>query len=197
MTPTPPSSSGKTPLPLSDTQTILQPPSARLQSRNPAGTGFIVLPEPELEELERLLDELIAKAPARCGLVLDRTGMILSNSGDFHPITPQVMGATAAGIIAALNTMVARAASQEIHVRFYGSDVDRIHFLLLGERMILCLLLSRGTNSTSVRNAVRQFASRMSPLLERYRPDKKQGEELMKSVKFIESKLDSLFKDKG
>ncbi len=158
-------------------------------------TNVYAIPPDQLDSLDRALEELIDKSKARCGIILDRTGMILAYAGDFHPVNPQVMGATAAGVIAALNSMVSRAASPEINVRFYGSDVDRIHFLLLGERLILCLLLGRHAMGGNVRSAVRQFSGAIDPLLSRFRPDAKQAEEVMKSVQFIESKLDDMFKD--
>jgi hypothetical protein len=156
-------------------------------------TGIHSLPAEALEQLENEIVSLLDKSRARCGLVLDRTGLILAAAGDFHPISPQIMGATAAGVVAALNTMVARAASPEISVRFYGSDLEKIHFLLLGDRLVLCLLLGRFAQSSAVRAAVRSFQANISPLLERYRPTQEQAAGVLKSVAFIESKLDDLF----
>jgi len=159
------------------------------------GTNVYAIPPDQLDNLDRELEKLIDASKARCGLILDRTGMILGYAGDFHPVNPQVMGATAAGVIAALNSMVSRAASPEINVRFYGSEVDRIHFLLLGERLILCLLLGKHAMGGNVRSAVKSFSAAINPMLERFRPDARQAEEVMKSVAFIESKLDDMFTD--
>lgn len=156
-------------------------------------TGIHSLPAEALEHLENEIVALLDKSRARCGLVLDRTGLILAAAGDFHPISPQIMGATAAGVVAALNTMVARAASPEISVRFYGSDLEKIHFLLLGDRLVLCLLLGRFAQSSAVRAAVKNFQGNIAPLLERYRPTQEQAAGVLKSVAFIESKLDDLF----
>ena len=116
----------------------LRQSTARNNAAVGSGTNVYAIPPDQLENLDRALEKLLDSSKARCGLILDRTGMILAYAGDFHPVNPQVMGATAAGVIAALNSMVARAASPEINVRFYGSEVDRIHFLLLGDRLILC-----------------------------------------------------------
>lgn len=168
------------------------------RERTPAhlsGTGFIALPDEAVVRLEEDLLSLIEECKARCGLVLDRTGLILAAAGDFHPISPQIMGATAAGVIAALNTMVARAQSPEVSVRFFGSELEKIHFFLLGDRMILCLILGRYSLSVNVRTAMKNFAGKSAPMLERFRPSRGQAENVRKSVQFIESKLDELFKD--
>jgi len=176
------------------TEELRQNP-ARNSAAVGTGTNVYAIPPDQLENLDRALEKLLDQSKARCGLILDRTGMILAYAGDFHPVNPQVMGATAAGVIAALNSMVARAASPEINVRFYGSEVDRIHFLLLGDRLILCLLLGRTALGGNVRSAVKAFSSSVQPMLERFRPDARQAEDVLKSVQYIESKLDDMFKD--
>lgn len=182
------------------TSPIPVPALARMQRESVRGsnsgtTGFHALPSEALEKLEEMLEKLTDASRARCSLVLDRTGLILSGCGDFHPLNPAVMGATAAGVVAALNSMVARSASPEVSVRIYGAEVEKIHFVLLGERLILCLLLGRLTTSGQMRQAVKEFLNEVNPLLDRYRPDQQQGASVLQSVMYIETKLDEMFKD--
>lgn len=160
-----------------------------------SGTGFFSLPPATAQALERELEVLLDKSRAKCSFVLDRTGVILAAAGDFHPLNSQVMGATAAGVIAALNTMVARANSAEVSVKFYGSDVDKIHFVLLSDRLTLCMLHSRLTASGPARAAARAFAARVTSILAADRGVPAEAEKLMQTVNFIENKLDEMFKD--
>jgi predicted regulator of Ras-like GTPase activity (Roadblock/LC7/MglB family) len=148
--------------------------------------------------MDDALDTLLHESAAKCAMVIDRTGVILSSSGDFHPLSQENMGAVAAGVIAALNTMVSRASSPEVSVKFYGADVDKIHYVLLAERLILCMLHNRQTTSGQIRQAARQFMNDMLPLIQRERTlSTSAGQDLLKSVQYIESKLNELFLDPG
>ncbi len=104
------------------------------------------------------------------------------------------MGATAAGVVAALNTMVANASSPEVSIRLYGADVDKVHFLVIADRVILTLLYSRRTTAGRVRSAAKSFAQAVAPLIEN-QDDTTNHEHLVKSVQFIENKLNDMFKD--
>lgn len=165
--------------------------------RNNAGTGIIYFSNEVLEQVDDALEVLLDESKAKCAMVIDRTGCILSSAGDFHPHAQDTMGATAAGVIAALNTMVARAASPEVSVKFYGSEIDKIHFMLLGDRLILCMLHSRHTTSGQIRAAAKAFSNTALPILrsEKTKEPATGGEDLAKSVLYIESKINELFKD--
>jgi len=148
-------------------------------------------------ELERLLVE----TNARCALVIDRTGCIMAEGGEFGSLNPSNLGATAAATVAALNSMVSRATTPEVSVDFYGSEVDRIHFVVLEQRLILCLIHSRNVGTADVRVAARHFVDAVSAEIAEdraRRPNRKPTKEekdVVKSVGFIESKLDELFGD--
>jgi predicted regulator of Ras-like GTPase activity (Roadblock/LC7/MglB family) len=149
-----------------------------------------------LSIMQDALRDLVDVSRARCALVIDRTGCILSSAGDFHPINPSTMGAMAAGTIAALNSMVSRASSPEVSVKFYGGEVDRIHFLLIEDRLALCMLHGRQATSGQIRAAARAFLQRVSPELNPERPMSVEDTgHLRNAVHFIESKLDEMFMD--
>lgn len=167
------------------------------QTRNPTGTGIVHFSNDTLEQMDDALELLIAESKAKCALVIDRTGCILSSAGDFHPLSQENMGAVAAGVIAAINTMVARASSPEVSVKFYGNDVvDKIHYMILGDRLILCMLHSRHTTTGQVRSAAKEFTQRMLPLIgSETTTAREEGEALAKSVQYIETKINELFRD--
>lgn len=167
-----------------------------MDSKKPSGgTDIFHFSEQVLEVIDDSLVLMLDESNARCALVIDRTGCIIASSGDFHPIGQEVMGATAAGIVAALNSMVARASSPEVSVRLYGSDLDNIHFLVVADRLILCILYSRRTTSGRVRASAKTFSQRITPLIEQERGDTTSPERLVQSVRFIEDKLNDMFKD--
>jgi hypothetical protein len=162
-----------------------------------SGSQFYALSYKVLELVHEKLELMVSETSARCALLIDRTGCIMASAGDFHPINPSTMGATAAATIAALNTMVSRAHSPEVSVKFYGSDIERIHFFLVEERLILCLLHGRNVSQANIRSVAKAFATEIGKAVEADRRTgaKKEGRELLQSVNYIENKLDELFKD--
>lgn len=157
------------------------------------GTGpqFFALSRRTLEDIEAALNDLRADSGSRCAFVLDRTGCILAFCGDFYPLNPQTMGAIAAGALAALNSLVSRAESREVSIRFYGAEVERIHFALLNERLSVVMLYAQNPRITNVRASVRGFVQKVRPILERdqTRPGP------LASMEYIESKLDEMFRE--
>lgn len=156
-----------------------------------AGSQFFALSRRTIEDLDAALNDLRTDSGSRCAFVLDRTGCILAHCGDFHPLNPQTMGAIAAGALAALNSLVSRAESREVSIRFYGSEVERIHFALLNERLSVVLLYTQNPRITNVRASVRGFVQRVRPIIERdqTRPGP------LASMEYIETKLDELFRE--
>jgi len=156
-----------------------------------AGPHFFALSANTIEEVEKALQQLMEQSRARCAFVLDRTGCILASTGDFYPMNPETMGAIAAGAIAALNQLVARAESREVSIRFYGSELERIHFALISDRVILTILHPHHSTTGMVRAATKNFIQKIRPLLEsdQTRPGP------LASVQYIEKKLDELFSD--
>jgi predicted regulator of Ras-like GTPase activity (Roadblock/LC7/MglB family) len=166
------------------------------QRRVPSSSGLIFFSSEVLEQIDRALLDLLEESKAKCAVLIDRTGCILSSAGDFHPMAEENMGAVAAGVIAALNTMVARASSPEVSVRFYGSDIDKIHFTVVADRLILCMLHSRQTTSGQIRSAAKAFSTVAKKLVESAKiSDDTESEDLARSVQFIENKLNDMFKD--
>lgn len=171
------------------------PPKSRIAAGDSSASGLVHFSDDTLVSLDKALEILLEDSKARCALVIDRTGCILTFAGDFHPIGKEVMGATAAGVVAALNTMVATASSPEVSIRLYGSDVDKIHFYLIADRLILCVLYSRRTTAGVIRSAARTFAQTIRPIIDKDRSYAPRNDGLMRSVQYIESKLDDVFRD--
>jgi len=160
------------------------------------GSQLYSLSNTVLDVVHDELKELVDSSKARCAMVLDRTGCIMASAGDFHPVNPDNLGATAAATIAALNSMVSRASSPEVSVTFYDSDIDQIHFMVLEQRLVLCLLHSKTATKGSIRAVAREFADKVAKAVdEDKRNSKGEQQDLRKSVNYIESKLDQLFSD--
>lgn len=143
------------------------------------------------------LAELVDQGGARCAVVVDRTGCIMGSEGRFDQVDPATMGATAAATIAALNKMVSRESSREVSVRVHDAEIDKIHFVVIDQRLTLCLLYSHDETGAGIRAAARSVARRIAADVDEDRSNGvgKDQEDLIESVSYIENKLDELFKD--
>jgi len=166
-----------------------------MADRKSSGSGLIHFSDAVLKQMDEGLERLLDESHAKCALVIDRTGCVLSSAGDFHPLSKDNMGAVAAGVAAALNTMMARASSPEVSIKFYGADIDKIHYMVVAERFILCMLHSRQTTTGQVRSAGKSFSQHIIPIIEKEKASETENENLVKSVQYIEDKLNDMFKD--
>lgn len=148
-----------------------------------------------LATMDEALDVLLDESNAVCALVIDRSGCILSSCGSFEPIDRDNMGAVAAGVVAALTSMVAQASSPEVSVKLYGADPDKVHFMVVGNRLILCVLYTRQTTTGQIRAAAKSFAQALTPLLSKDATTQNDTAGVLKSVQYIESKLNDIFSD--
>ncbi len=148
-----------------------------------------------LEKIDAAVELLLAGSRARCVLVIDRTGLIVSSGGDASHVGSDTMGAVGAGVVAALRTLVADQETPEISIQLYGSEIGRIHFMVLANRLILCMMHSRDNSTGEVRAAARQFANNILPLLREESEKMYDTDELVRSVQYIESKLNEMFRD--
>ncbi len=148
-----------------------------------------------LEKIDAAVELLLAGSRARCILVIDRSGLIVSSGGDFSDVGSDTMGAVGAGVVAALRTLVADKETPEISIKLYGSDIGRIHFMVLANRLILLMMHSRENSTGEVRAASRQFASNILPLLREESEKMHDTDELVRSVQYIETKLNEMFGD--
>lgn len=166
---------------------------------HPEESDLVGFSDEFLEKMDDHLEGLLLESKAKCAMVIDRSGCILSSAGDFHPLSQENMGAMAAGVIAALNAMVSQASSPEVSIKFYGAEIDKVHYVVLADRLILCMLLSRHATSGQIRQAARNFTADILPLIARERASSQQTNagDLLKSVQYIESKLNEMFLDPG
>lgn len=164
-------------------------------STAPPNREFLGFSEETLVVLEEALRILVDETHCRCAMLADQTGAVLASDGDFSPIGVESMGATAAGVVAALNSMVSQTTSPEVSIKLYGADPDKIHFMLVGGRIVLCVLFSRQTTVGQIRAGARTLAQSILPIITREDALLRDTQSIRRSVQYIESKLDDLFKD--
>ena len=88
---------------------------------------------------------------------------------------------------------------RSVSVKFYGADIDKVHFVVLAERLILCMLHNRHVTGGQIRQGAKNFTNAVIPAVARERTNSGKSDTggLLKSVQYIESKLNEMFLEPG
>ncbi len=144
-----------------------------------------------IEIIEKHLQRLIKIAKPKCAFLFERSGYIICSKGEFEFLQPEDMGATAAGALAALQNMVNLTNSKEQTITFYNTNVDKIHFAMVTNRVFLAVLYDSETTNKKIRDAVKEFLRIINP----YLTSDESKHVTFSSVQYINDKLNELFKD--
>jgi hypothetical protein len=107
---------------------------------------------------------------------------------------PKDLGVIAAATFTALNKMVDMSNSNELSIRFHSSNVDKIYFAALTDRLLVTILYDCETAGKTIRKAAREFMSTARKMLDS-KPDAQSD---VKDLPFsIDKDMDKLFKYKG
>jgi hypothetical protein len=147
-----------------------------------------------IEKLEKNMEDFLKCSLARSILIVDRSGCVLSSAGTFSSMKPKDLGVIAAATFTALNKMVDMSNSNELSIRFHSSNLDKIYFAELSDRLIVSILYNCETTGSAIRKCATEFISTMRKML----VDKPEVQSELKDFpSSIEKDLDNLFGCQG
>lgn len=122
----------------------------------------------DVEEIDRTLDEFLALSSARCTLLVDRDGHLITRKGEAMPINADSVSALVAGSFAATREMARLLGEPEFSVLFHqGSKDNNIQISLVGERTLLTILFDNRTTLGMVRLYATEAARRLAEIFEK------------------------------
>ena len=136
----------------------------------------LVLYRHHMEQVERVLDEFLRKSGARCALLIDKDGHLVTSSGDEAGVDPDTISALVAGAFAATKEMAKLLGEQEFSALFHQGTHDSIQLSLVGGRSILTVLFDDSTTLGMVRLYVSEAVRRLAEILEAPATDKDKGD---------------------
>src|SRR3989304_6954266 len=104
-----------------------------------ANSGLVIYEE-QIEKINQLLTKLIKGAEAKCALLVDKDGHLITRQGFTHSLDTTALAALLAGSFASTREIARLVGEPGFTVLFHPGKKDHIHISLVGERTILVVI---------------------------------------------------------
>jgi predicted regulator of Ras-like GTPase activity (Roadblock/LC7/MglB family) len=161
------------------------------------GQEYLVIYEEEIKEIERILNQLIKNSQAKCALLVDKDGHLITRQGFTQSLDTTALAALLAGSFASTKEIARLVGEPEFSVIFHQGKKDHIHVCLAGERSILAVIFDDRTTIGLVRLYTKETAEELATILAfaaKEKRDKKREIDSGFSAS-LESKLDDIFSE--
>lgn len=161
------------------------------------GQEYLVIYKEEIEEIERVLNQLIKNSQAKCALLVDKDGHLITRQGFTHSLDTTALAALLAGSFASTKEIAQLVGEPEFSVLFHQGKKDHIHVCLVGERSILAVIFDDRTTLGLVRLYAKETSEKLAIVLSSATQDKRGEKTKMRSdfSASLESKLDDIFSE--
>jgi predicted regulator of Ras-like GTPase activity (Roadblock/LC7/MglB family) len=156
-----------------------------------------VLYEEEIEQIDKVLTRLIKEAEAKCALLVDKDGHLITRQGFTHTLDTTALAALLAGSFASTKEIARLVGEPEFSVLFHQGKRDHIHISLIGERSILVVIFDDRTTIGMVRLYAKEIGESLQEILSNA-GKKTKSDGLTLDKEFSSSagdKLDDIFQD--
>lgn len=125
----------------------------------------LVIYEEEIEEIEKALRRLIKDAQAKCVLLVDKDGHMITRQGFTQSLDTTALAALLAGSFASTRELARLVGEPEFSVLFHQGKKDHIHITLVGERSILAVIFDDRTTIGLVRLYAKEVSDTLGRIL--------------------------------
>lgn len=156
-----------------------------------------VIYEEQIEKINQSLTKLIKGAEAKCVLLVDKDGHLITRQGFTHSLDTTALAALLAGSFASTKEIARLVGEPEFSVLFHQGKRDHIHINLVGERSIMVIIFDDRTTIGMVRLYAREIGAELEGILNA-KPEKTSDTPAPVDDRFTESvekEMDNLFKD--
>jgi predicted regulator of Ras-like GTPase activity (Roadblock/LC7/MglB family) len=125
----------------------------------------LVFYENDVQRLNAEIDTFLELSKARCALLVDRDGHLVTRRGEPVKTSEETISALIAGSFAATREMARLLGENEFAILFHQGSRDSIQLQLIGERTLLATLFDGRTNLGMVRFYAQETAGRIDEVL--------------------------------
>ena len=122
----------------------------------------LIIYEEEIQQIDRLLMKLLKGAEAKCTLLVDKDGHLVTRQGFTHSLDTTALAALLAGSFASTREIARLVGEPEFSVLFHQGKKDHIHISLVGERSILVVIFDDRTPIGMVRLYAREASDELT-----------------------------------
>ncbi|MFQ5499683.1 MAG: roadblock/LC7 domain-containing protein [Candidatus Zixiibacteriota bacterium] len=158
----------------------------------------LVIYEEEIKQIEAMIAKMLKGAEAKCALLVDKDGHLISRQGFTHSLDTTALAALLAGSFASTKEIARLVGEPEFSVLFHQGTKDHIHMSLVGDRSILVVIFDDRTTIGMVRLYAKETAIELAAVFEKVKASASQGATGGVSGDFAsqaEDKLDDIFQD--
>ena len=123
--------------------------------------------EEDIERIDKLLSEFLRLSGAKCALLIDKEGHMVTKRGEVRTIDMDTISALVAGSFAATKEMARLLGEDEFTALFHQGERDNIQLSLVGDRTLLTILFDDRTTVGMVRLYASETAKKLADVYQR------------------------------
>lgn len=158
----------------------------------------LIIYEEEINQIETLMSKMLKGAEAKCALLVDKDGHLITRQGFTHSLDTTALAALLAGSFASTREIARLVGESEFSVLFHQGKKDHIHMSLVGARSILVVIFDDRTTIGMVRLYAKETAVELGLIFEQVvaksNPNASQGIST-EFADMAQDKLDDIFHD--
>lgn len=155
-----------------------------------------ILYEEEITSINAVLNKMLKGADAKCALLVDKDGHLITRQGFTHSLDTTALGALLAGSFASTKEIARLVGEPEFSVLFHQGKKDHIHMSIVGERSILVVIFDDRTTIGMVRLYAKEGAQELARIFDTIKDQDARSSELSGDfADQAQSKLDDIFQD--
>ncbi len=118
----------------------------------------------DIEKIDKLLSEFLRLAGAKCALLIDKEGHLVTKRGEVRTVDMDTISALVAGSFAATKEMARLLGEEEFTALFHQGERDNIQLSLVGDRTLLTILFDDRTTVGMVRLYANETAKKLADI---------------------------------
>ena len=127
----------------------------------------LVFYEADIQAIDSILEAFLKKSAARCALLVDQDGHMITAAGDTERVDLDTISALVAGSFAATKALAKQFGEEEFTALFHQGRSGNIQLSLVGERALLTALFEDNTTIGMVRLYANESAKRLAEVFRR------------------------------
>ena len=111
----------------------------------------IIISDQDIGRIEQSLDKMLSSSGAHCALLIDRSGQLISSSGDPSTLDVIALSALTAANFGATSEIARLLGEDEFALLFHKGKNENVHFSKIGNEFIMVTLFDDRTTLGLVR----------------------------------------------
>ncbi len=153
----------------------------------------LIVYEQQMVKIDSAIRWLIKKAEAKCALLVDKDGHLITRQGFTQTLDTTALAALLAGSFASTREIARLVGEPEFSVLFHQGKKDHIHISLVNDQTILAVIFDDRTTIGMVRLYCREASEKLNDVFSEPPPDTDHPGLDVDFARTAESRIDDVF----